>query len=57
MCDRYALETQHEDGRLIKDTVTGFEWRVGSDSDTDWMTANLWVESGGNRAFAVRTGG
>ena len=34
-----------ESGGLITDTVTGFEWRVGPDSDTDWMTASLWVEN------------
>ena len=32
-----------EDGGVITDTVTGSEWCVGPDSDTDWMTANLWA--------------
>jgi hypothetical protein len=34
-----------ESGGVITDTVTGLEWRVGPDTDTDWMTANLWVEN------------
>ncbi|MEN8207962.1 MAG: DUF1566 domain-containing protein [Candidatus Fermentibacteria bacterium] len=34
-----------DDGGVISDTVTGLQWRVGPDSDMDWMTANLWVEN------------
>ncbi len=36
-----------ENGGVIRDTVTGFEWCVGPDNDTDWMAASLWAESGG----------
>ncbi len=32
-----------ENGGVIRDTVTGFEWCVGPDNDTDWMAASLWA--------------
>ncbi len=34
-----------ENDGLITDSVSGLQWQVGPDSDTDWMTANLWVEN------------
>jgi|GEM_PF-3489537 len=34
-----------ESGGIITDSVTGLQWQVGPDRDTDWMTANLWVEN------------
>jgi hypothetical protein len=34
-----------EEGGMITDSVTGLQWKVGPDSDTDWMTASLWVEN------------
>ena len=30
-------------GEVITDTVTGLEWRVGPDTDTDWYAARDWV--------------
>ena len=41
-----ALDDRFPETRgLISDTVSGFQWQVGPDSSTDWMTANLWVEN------------
>jgi hypothetical protein len=34
-----------ESNGIISDTVTGLQWQVGPDRDTDWMTASLWVEN------------
>jgi hypothetical protein len=33
----------HENG-VVTDTVTGLEWLVGPDRDTDWIEAKSWVE-------------
>ncbi len=30
---------------IITDSTTGLQWQVGPDSNTDWMTASLWVEN------------
>lgn len=38
--DRFVVS----DG-VIADTITGLQWRVGPDSDTDWFAAQDWVNS------------
>lgn len=34
-----------EERGIITDTLTGLLWQVGPDSNTEWMTANLWAEN------------
>ncbi|MBD3277484.1 MAG: hypothetical protein GF388_04210 [Candidatus Aegiribacteria sp.] len=35
---------ENDDG-LITDIVTGLQWKVGPDRDTDWFEANIWVDN------------
>lgn len=35
-------------GSVITDNATGLEWRIGPDDDTNWESANEWVESLGS---------
>lgn len=39
---------ENDDG-LITDIVTGLQWKVGPDRDTDWYEANIWVNNLGDR--------
>jgi hypothetical protein len=42
--DRIDSRFPESDG-IITDSITGLQWQVGPDRDTDWMAASLWVEN------------
>jgi len=48
VCDRFPSENG-----IITDTVTGLQWQVGPDRDTDWITASNWVENLAGRGWRM----
>ena len=55
LCLPFTLAAQKEVGRdgvdvaytnrIVRDTKTSFEWKVGPDKNTDWDDARSWVQS------------